>query len=126
MPTVTVEGNRLVVHDLRTFRYRSATDWDARWTRRTFDLDTLEGVDLGIEHFSAIQAVAHTFLRFRFADGQHLVASVEIRKERGEAFDPVRGLYRNYELMVVLGDEVDLIGLRTVHRAPFAGELRAG
>jgi hypothetical protein len=60
--------------------------------------------------------VAHTFLSFGFEGGDYLAVSVEIRKEAGEAFSPWRGLYRNYELMYVLGDERDLVQLRTEQR----------
>ena len=35
--------------------------------------------------------------------------SVEIRKERGEAFNPMKGLLRQYELMYVVADERELI-----------------
>lgn len=116
MPDVTWEGDQFTVHDLRRFRYRSTDDWDARWTTDTFDLRQLVGADMGVEQFSSLEAVAHTFVSFRFSDGRVLVASVEIRKEAGEDFSPVRGLFRQYEKMIVLGDEEDLIALRVLHR----------
>jgi hypothetical protein len=116
LPRVALDGDRVTIDDFRTFRYRAVDDWDARWTTRTYDLSGLVGADLGIERFSAIEAVAHTFVRFRFASGPALVASIEIRKEQGEAFDPFRGMLRHYEKMVVLGDEEDLIDLRVHHR----------
>jgi hypothetical protein len=42
--------------------------------------------------------------------------SVEIRKERGEAYSPVKGLLRQYELMYVVADERDVLALRTNFR----------
>jgi hypothetical protein len=60
--------------------------------------------------------VAHTFLTFGFADGAHVALSVEIRKEKGERYGPVKGLFKQYELMYVIADERDLIGLRANHR----------
>lgn len=116
MPRVVFEGDRVTIENHRAFRYRTPEDYDEHWTTETFDLSRLEGADLGVAHFSDIEAVAHTFVSFRFADGRVLVASVEIRKEEGESFSPLLGLFRSYELMIVLGDERDLVELRAVHR----------
>ena len=56
--------------------------------------------------------MAHTLLTFGFEDGEHVGISVEVRKEEGEIFSPIAGLFRRYELMYLIGDERDLIGLR--------------
>ncbi len=37
------------------------------------------------------------------------------RREEGEHFSPIAGMYKPYELMYVIGDERDLIKLRTKH-----------
>jgi len=58
---------------------------------------------------------AHTLLSFGFVD-EYVAISVEIRKEKGEKFSPLKGLFRNYELMYVIGDERDLIKLRSNYR----------
>ena len=116
LPRITNDGTRFTVSDVRRFRYRSPTDWDADWGTATWDRRDLIGADMGVERFSDIEAVAHTFVQFRFAGREPLVASVEIRKERGESFSPLRGLYRQYETMIVLGDPADLIDLRVVNR----------
>ena len=71
---------------------------------------------MGIEQFTSIEAIAHTFVSFRFTDGRVLVASIEIRKEKDESFSALKGLFRQYERMVVLGDELDMVELRAVHR----------
>lgn len=116
MPSVRIDGDVFTIGDHRSFRYRSVDDWDARWTDETFRFSELVGSDMGVEQFSSLEAVAHTFVSFRFADGRVLVASVEIRKEDGERFSPIYGLFRHYEKMIVLGDERDLVELRAVHR----------
>ena len=41
-----------------------------------------------------VRAGAHTFLSFGFEDGRRLAISVEVRRERGESFSPLRGLLR--------------------------------
>ena len=77
-------------------------------------------LDLLVERFHPWNALAHTLLTFGFSDGRHVVISVEVRREIGESFDPIAGLFRQLELMYVLGTESDLIGLRTNFRKSHA------
>ena len=41
---------------------------------------------------------------------------IEIRKEAGEDYDPIKGFLRQYELMYVVADERDMIQLCSVYR----------
>jgi len=50
------------------------------------------------------------------SERSHFAPSVEVRREVGETYSPLKGVYRNYELTHVIGDERDLIGVRTGHR----------
>ena len=61
-------------------------------------------------------AIAHTFLSFGFAGGDHLAISIETRKEKGEGYSTVKGFFRQYELYYVVADERDVIRLRTNYR----------
>lgn len=116
LATATFAGDRVTVHNVRNAFYRSTTDFDVRWEDRSYDLRRLESVWFVVEPFATWRGPAHTFLSFGFGDGQYLAVSVEIRKERGESFSPLRGLLRQYELAYIVGDERDLIGLRANHR----------
>ena len=117
LPSVEWESaDRFTLRDQRAFRWRSVDEAEPRWVDSRWSLAALSGVEMGVEPLSALEALAHTFVVFRFDDGRALVASVEIRREVGERFSPVRGLFRNYERMVVLGDPEDLVGLRVEHR----------
>ena len=116
MSTASIAGNRVEVHNVRNAFYRAEDDFDVRWEQRSYDLDALESVWLVVEPFADWRGPAHTFLSFGFSDGQYIAISVEIRKELGESFSPLRGLLRQYELAYIVGDERDLIGLRANHR----------
>ena len=105
--TATVE-----IENVRNARYRSTTDFDVVWETRRYRLDELRTVDYVVEPFGVLHGMAHTLLSFGFGDGRYLAISVEVRRERPEIFGPVKGLFRQYELMYVIGDERDLIGLR--------------
>jgi hypothetical protein len=53
---------------------------------------------------------------FEFSGDRFLSFSVEIRRERGETYSVLGGLFRQYEIIYVAGDERDLIQLRSNHR----------
>jgi hypothetical protein len=104
------------IRNVRNVRYRSTTDFDVRHHNAQYDLDALESVWFIVEPFADWDGAAHTFVSFGFADGRYLAVSVEIRKEVGEDFSLVQGLFRSYEIIYVIADERDVIGLRANHR----------
>jgi hypothetical protein len=108
----TVEGNRLVVRNVRNFFWRSDTDFDARWETRSYDLDTLTGLDLIMSYWAG-ESIAHSMVSFGFADGQRLAFSIEIRKEKTESYSALAGFFRAYELAFIAADERDVVGVRT-------------
>ena len=93
----TIEGDKVTVHDIRNFAYRSETDYTPAWYDKTYDLSKLEGVDLVAVYWMG-PAIAQTFVSFAFAGGDHLAISIETRKEKGEAYSTVKGFFRQYEL----------------------------
>lgn len=109
----TVEGRTVTIHNLRDTRWRTTTDGDLAWRDETYDLDMLSSVEYLVEDLQEFPGFAHTLLSFGFSDGRHVAISVEIRKEEGESYSPIRGMLRSYELRYVIGTERDLIGLRT-------------
>jgi hypothetical protein len=119
LPSATFEGDLVHVKDIRNFEYRSTTDYDPVWYGKTFDLKRLESLWFMVEPFDEGKGAAHTLMSFGFAGPagpEYLAVSVEIRKEVGEEFSVVKGLLRQYELMYVVGDERDLIQLRSNFR----------
>jgi hypothetical protein len=115
LPHATIEGDLVKVHNIRNFDYRSETEFTPAYYDRTFDLRTLEGVDLVAAYWMG-PAIAHTFLSFSFAGGDHLAVSIETRKESHEAYSTLRGFFRQYEIYYVVADERDVIRLRTNYR----------
>jgi hypothetical protein len=115
LPTATLDGSRLTVRNVRNFDYRDGGEVTERWETRTYDLDSLVGVDLFLS-FWGPTLYGHTIMSWEFADGRHLAVSIETRKEKGEEYSPVKGFFRQYELYYVVADERDVIGLRTNQR----------
>jgi hypothetical protein len=110
-----IEGDRLVLHNVRDFRYRSDTDYDQHWETRTYDLSKLNEVDMLFSYWGP-KDIAHTMLCFGFEGGQFLCVSVETRKTVGEAYSPVSSFFKHFELIYIFGDERDLVALRTNYR----------
>lgn len=115
LPYATIVGDKVTVHNIRNFDYRTETDFTAAYYDKTFDLNKLEGVDLIATYWMG-PAVAHIFLSFSFEGGDHVAISIETRKERGEGYSTVQGFFRQYELYYVVADERDVIRLRTNYR----------
>lgn len=118
LASASIDGDRVTLRNIRDFDYRSETDYTVRYYDATFDLRELEGVDLLSVYWMG-DAIAHVMLSFVFADDRYVTVSIETRKEIGERYDTIRGFFRQYELIYVVGDERDLIRLRTnVRRDP--------
>jgi hypothetical protein len=115
LPHATISGDSVTVYNIRNFDYRSETDYTPAWYDKQFDLRKLEGMDLVAVYWMG-PAVAHIFVSFAFAGGDHLAISIETRKEKGEDYSTLKGFFRQYELFYVVGDERDVIRLRTNHR----------
>lgn len=117
LPRFVIDGDRLRIDNFRDFRWTGETDADPRYDSRTYDLRTLQTLDVFISHFDDFEGLAHIFLSFGFADGEQVVVSLESRREVGEEFSPVQGLFRQYEIIYVVGSERDLVGVRTGYRS---------
>jgi hypothetical protein len=116
LSTAEFRGSLVEVRNIRNCTYRSTEDYKVDYYDRTFDLHDVESVDFVMVPFPDMPSLAHTMLSFGFQGKDFLAVSVEIRKEKGEVYDPIKGMMNQYELQYVLGDERDLIGLRTNYR----------
>jgi hypothetical protein len=114
LPYATIDGERVTVHNIRNFDYRSETDFTPAYYDRTFDLKRLDRVDLVAVYWMG-PAIAHLFLSFGFGD-EHLAISIEVRKNRTKPYATLPGIFRQYELVYVVADERDVIRVRTNYR----------
>jgi hypothetical protein len=116
-PWASLEGDVVTIHGVRNFAYRSETDFEPRWETRRYDLSRLSSADL-IAVYWAGKAIAHIMISFGFGGEDYVTMSIETRKERGESYSALGGFFRQYELVYIVGDERDLIGVRTTYRRP--------
>jgi len=111
--TAFYHGNQVTIENVRYATYRTEDDYTVDWETRTYDLDKVRSVDFIVVPFPESPSIAHTMLSFGFEGDQYLVCSVETRKEKGEGYGALAGILNQYELIYILGDERDLIRLRT-------------
>ncbi len=116
LPSASFEGEQVKIRNIRNFEYKSEKDFSVRYYDKTYDLNKLVSIDYVLVYWDGNEAVAHTILSFGFSNGEYLSVSVETRLERGEPQSGLRGLFKQYESIYILGDEKDLLRLRTNYR----------
>lgn len=112
VPTGSVQGDRVVLDNVRHFTWRSDTDYDIRWERRDYDLTHLVSADAVLSHWGS-RAIAHAMISFGFDDGHQLVFSVEVRKSRDQQYSSLGGFFKQFETILVIAGEDDIIRVRT-------------
>ena len=115
MPRAVIEGDHIRITGVRNFEYQSRNDFTVRYEERELQLSHLTGLDFYVSYWSE-GPVAQTFVSFIFDNASPLCISIETRPEVGEGFDPIGSLFKQFELIYVVGEEHDLVGLRTNHR----------
>lgn len=110
-----IKGEEITLHNIRNFDYRTETDYTPRWETRTVRLSQLTGVDLFVNYWGS-PWMAHPIVSFQFADAPPVCFSIETRKELGESYSAIGGIYRQYELIYTMADERDVVRLRTNFR----------
>lgn len=115
LPYAEFHDESITVRNIRNFEYHSRDTYTANYYDKTFRIDEIVSVDYIVEPLASV-AAAHTLLSFGLSDGSRIAISVEIRKEQGEEFSPTMGTFREYELMYVVVDERDALGLRAIYR----------
>ena len=116
LPRAIIDGDRVRLTHFRHFKYRSENDFDVRYEDRDISLDRIVSMDLFISYWK-LGPVAHTFVSFNFEDGSPPVCiSIETRPEKGESFNPLASMFKQFELVYVVGDERDIAAVRTDHR----------
>ena len=108
------DGDYVTIKNIRDFNWRSVRDYDEKWIEKKFNLTEVSKIWFVLEYFDPKKRqMAHTILGFEFDDGSRICCSIEVRREKGEKYHPIRGFFRQYELIYVWATESDAIGVRT-------------
>jgi len=106
-------NNFVTVHNVRNFDYKSKKEFTTNYYTKTYNLNKLKKLYLVVSYWDNNRAIAHTMLDFEFENGDCLVLSVEVRREKGEEYSAFKGLFKMNEIIYILADERDVIRLRT-------------
>jgi hypothetical protein len=115
MPRAVIDGDHVLITGVRNFDYRSKDDFTVRYEERDVQLSHVTALDFYVSYWT-MGPVGHTFLSFIFDNAPPLSISIETRPEVGEGFDPLASLFKQFELIYLVGEERDLVGVRTNHR----------
>jgi hypothetical protein len=115
MPRAFIEGDHVRITGVRNFDYRSRNDFTVHYEEREVDLSHLTGLDFFVSYWSE-GPVAHTFVSFVFDNAAPLSISIETRPEVGRGFEPIASMFKQFELIYVVGEERDLVGVRAIRR----------
>jgi hypothetical protein len=112
---VEIDGDRVVIHNFRNFDYITKSEFHPRWETKTVQLSNLRAVDF-FTNFWGPKLICHTFLSFDFGPDGYVCISIETRMAKGQNYSALAGLYRQFELYYVVGDERDIVRVRTNFR----------
>jgi hypothetical protein len=115
MPYAEVNGSQYFLHNIRQCHYLTSQDFVVDYQDRLIDLSQVQTVDFIVVPFKPNSPLAHTMVSFGLDDGSYLCLSVESRRQVGDSYKAMAGLTRGYDLIYMLGDERDLVGVRTNH-----------
>jgi hypothetical protein len=112
MPHVEIKPDKVHVSNVRNFTWRTATDFTPGWYDREYDLNALNSMYYVLSPIFDLDEVAHVWVCFGFSDGQHVAVSVEARGVKGRPYRLLGSMFRQFQLIYVIGDERDVVGLR--------------
>lgn len=111
-PSFEAAGDgRWLLHDLRAFEYKGDGAPEEAWRDTVIDEADLAEIWFFVEPFEGFSGAAHTLVSFVFAGetDETIAMSVEARKEQGEVYSGVNGLFNKFELIYQWATEKDLL-----------------
>ena len=107
------KGSKDTLENVRDFTWKNKKEHNSKWIKTKVDIDGIRDIWFVVDHFHKLKGLAHTMLTFEFEDGQFITFSFETRREVGERYHPWDGLWRAYELYLLVATESDALHLRT-------------
>lgn len=110
------EDDSFTISNVRDFSYTNSEILSKEWIPEvSIQKEDIVRMWFVLEPFSKLGIAGHTLLTFELADGSAYSFSVEARKEEGEDFSVVSGLFREYELAYTWGTERDFLTRRILY-----------
>src|SRR5206468_882140 len=108
--TATINGDHVTLHNYRIMEPGPDGKLREVYVDEAFDVSKLTRADLIMSYWGPTE-IAHALVTFEFSDGKYCSESIEVRRRVSQkSFDMVSSLFRNFELVYVVGSERDMIG----------------
>ena len=112
-------GGRWRLNNLRYWTWNKSGSQDKIWGARIVDENAVTALWYYVQPFGGWDGIAHTFLVFELSgeggEADYIGVSVEARRQIGEVYSALSGLFRAYELTYLWASEKDLLTRRAVY-----------
>ena len=117
LASVQSDGNIFTIRNARDWTYGPNTVLEQKYFDSNYRFEDLQGMSFYVQPLDYTGLIAHTFVVFHFNNsyGQYsdLGISIETRRERGEKYSLLGGLFNKFELTHTWATEQDLVERRT-------------
>ncbi len=113
-PDLTVTADRFEVSPVSDWSYDSGGPTDETYINAGYEISDLREVWFMLEPQPGSQLAAHTLLLFEFTDDRILGLTIEARREQGEEYDALAGVFNAFELSYIWATARDLLVRRAV------------
>lgn len=111
---VTLSETGFTVAPVSDWSYAGAEVAAETYIEAAYDFDQLRNVWFMLEPQPGSQLAAHTLLLFEFEGDRLLGLTIEARREQGEEYSALRGLFNAFELTYIWASARDLLTRRAV------------
>ena len=115
MPRAFIEGDKVRITNFRNFDYQTRHNFTPHYEEREVQISHLVSVDFYLSYWMDLP-IAHTFVSFNFDNAPPVTISIEARFEQHESYQPIASLFKQFELIYIVGDEYDIVRVRTNFR----------
>jgi hypothetical protein len=117
LPRAVADGDAVTVENVRNFDYGPGGAVTPRHETRRYHLANLVAADVIFFNWG-VRWMSHPVVVFDFGPDGRVCVSIEVRYRKGQGFAFLRSLYRQQELIFLVGDERDVILRRTAGAEP--------
>lgn len=114
-PQVTRKGEIIELSQIRNWRWNEDGPTAKNYDTIKINPNEISAVWFLLEPFEGSSWVGHTYLVFELKDKRLLGLSVEARRQNGQKYSAIKGVFKTYELIYLWGWADDLFSQRALN-----------